>query len=100
VVGAISDYYTGDGYIARALLVRLKARGVIPIHIDAGYPLMNSRRIHTPIMSSDQVTFTVGGESHVMKDGELWEINNARPHHVVNQGEQSRVHLIIDWVPT
>ena len=65
MVEAISDYYTGDGFVARALFVRLKAHGAIPIHVDAGYPLMN-----------------------------------ARPHQVVNQGDQSRVHLIIDWVPT
>jgi quercetin dioxygenase-like cupin family protein len=61
---------------------------------------MNARRIHTAITSNDQVVFTVGGEPRVMNEGELWEINNARPHQVVNQGDQSRVHLIIDWVPT
>lgn len=100
MVEAISDYYTGDGFVARALFVRLKAHGAIPIHVDAGYPLMNARRIHTAITSNDQVVFTVGGEPRVMEEGELWEINNARPHQVVNQGDQSRVHLIIDWVPT
>ena len=34
-----------------------------------------------------------------MSQGELWEINNARPHAVVNKGEEGRVHLIVDWVP-
>jgi hypothetical protein len=100
VVRSVSDYYTGDGYIVRALLVRLKGQGVIPPHVDNGYSLLNCRRIHIPIQSTDGVEFTVGGEQRVMKEGELWEINNAREHSVVNRSDQERVHLIIDWVPT
>jgi len=96
---SISDYYTGDGYVVRAILVRLKPQGVIPTHIDTGYSLMNCRRIHIPIHSTERVEFIVGGEPQVMKEGELWEINNAREHSVVNKGDQGRVHLIVDWVP-
>ncbi len=100
VVERISDYFTGDGYLVRALLVRLKPRGKIPAHVDKGYLLMNSRRIHIPITSNDQVLFSVGNEMRVMKEGELWEINNARIHSVENNSDRGRVHLIIDWVPT
>ncbi len=99
LIETISDYYTGDGYVVRAILVRLKARGTIPKHVDTGYTLMNCRRVHMPVVSTDQVEFTVGGEHQVMKEGELWEINNAREHSVVNKGDEGRVHLIIDWVP-
>ncbi len=100
VIRSVSDYYTGDGYVVRALLVRLKPRGVIPPHIDTGHSLLNCRRIHIPVLSTEGVEFTVGGERRVMKEGELWEINNAREHSVVNRGDKERVHLIIDWVPT
>ena len=61
---------------------------------------MNSRRIHIPLVTTDNVDFTVGGEQRAMREGELWEINNAREHSVVNRGVERRVHLIIDWVPT
>ncbi len=98
-IETISDYYTGDGYVVRAILVRLKARGTIPSHVDTGYSLMRCRRIHMPVASTDQVEFTVGGERQVMREGELWEINNAREHSVVNKGNDCRVHLIVDWVP-
>ncbi len=97
---AISDYFTGDGYAVRALLVRLMPRGKIPAHVDTGYSLMNARRVHIPITSNDQVLFSVGNETRVMKEGELWEINNARVHSVENESDRGRVHLIIDWVPT
>jgi Aspartyl/Asparaginyl beta-hydroxylase len=99
LVETINDFYTGDGYVVRAILVRLKGRGTIPTHVDTGYTLMNCRRIHMPVVSTDQVEFTIGGEQQVMKAGELWEINNAREHSVVNKGDDGRVHLIIDWVP-
>ena len=91
--------YTGKGYTVRALLVNLKAGGQIPAHDDTGYSLMASCRVHVPIISHDKVIFTIGGEPKVMKEGELWEVNNARIHSVVNQGESDRVHLILDWVP-
>ena len=99
VTETIRDYYTGDGYVVRAILVRLKAGGVIPKHVDAGYTLMSCRRIHMPIISTDEVEFAVGGERQAMNEGELWEINNAREHSVVNKGDDCRVHLIVDWVP-
>ena len=99
VIETIRDYYTGDGYMVRAILVRLKARGTIPKHVDAGYSLMSCRRIHMPIVSAGKVEFTVGGEQQVMNEGELWEINNAREHSVINHGDGGRVHLIVDWVP-
>jgi hypothetical protein len=31
-----------------------------------------------------------------MKAGELWEINNHQLHSVENNGEEDRIHLIID----
>ena len=84
VIQSLSDYYTGDGYVVRALLVRLKPQGVIPPHIDTGFSLLNCRRVHIPVISTEGVEFTVGGEQRVMKEGELWEINNARERRPVS----------------
>lgn len=97
---SISDYYTGDGYVVRALIVRLKAQGAIPPHVDQGYSLLHCRRIHIPIKTTESVVFTVGGEQKALKEGEVWEINNAREHSVFNHSDQTRIHLIVDWVPT
>ena len=98
VIETIADYFTGEGFISRALLVRLRAGGRIHPHVHSGYPLMESRRIHIPLLTNSEVYFTVGGESRAMAEGELWEIDNARTHGVENTSDQSRVHLIIDWV--
>ena len=96
----IAGYFTGDGFSVRVLLVNLKPGGRIRPHIDTGFSLMNCCRVHVPISSNDLVGFTVGGEKRAMKEGEMWEVNNARTHSVENMGETDRVHLIIDWIPT
>jgi hypothetical protein len=96
----IADYYTGQGYMVRALLVNLKTGGRIRPHVDTGFSLMNCCRVHIPITSNERVVFTINDEVKVMKEGEMWEVNNARTHAVENQGETDRVHLIIDWIPT
>jgi hypothetical protein len=34
-----------------------------------------------------------------MKEGEIWEVNNDKKKHSVhNNGDEDRVHLLIDWV--
>jgi hypothetical protein len=96
----ISGYFTGSGYVVRALLVNLKPQGKIRAHVDTGFSLMNSCRVHIPVTTNDRVVFSVGDETRAMKGGEMWEVNNARTHSVENLGETDRVHLIIDWIPT
>lgn len=95
----ISDFYGGEGHIVRALFAKLHAGGKILPHIDRVYSLLNCHRIHLPIITSDDVWFSVGGEAINMPVGELVEINNATVHSVENKGDEDRIHLIIDWVP-
>jgi Flp pilus assembly protein TadD/quercetin dioxygenase-like cupin family protein len=99
VVDYIANYYRNNGFIVRAMLARLEAGGEIPRHTDAGYSLMNCHRVHLPIITSEKVDFFVGGETVQMREGELWEINNATEHAVSNNGTEDRVHLIVDWMP-
>ena len=98
-VDYIAKYYQNNGFVVRLLLARLLAGGKIPKHTDAGYSLLNCHRVHIPIITNDKVVFTVGGEEKNMQVGELWEINNGLVHTVENQGDEDRIHLIIDWMP-
>jgi hypothetical protein len=35
-----------------------------------------------------------------MKEGEIWEINNnEKEHSVENNGNEDRIHLLIDFLP-
>lgn len=92
---------TGEnGKIMRALLVKLTAGESIRPHVDSvGFSLVICRRIHIPIQTNDNCFFTVGDDRRNLKLGELWEINNDKKRHSVeNLGETDRVHLIVDWV--
>jgi quercetin dioxygenase-like cupin family protein len=51
-----------------------------------------------PVITTEGVIFTVGGEPRSLPAGEIWEINNTREHSVENTSDRDRVHLIVDWV--
>ena len=90
----------GEGYIVRCILVKLKARKSIPSHVDGTMSFTLAKRIHVPIVTTDEVVFTVGGEVKKMREGEMWEINNSQKRHSVhNKSSHDRIHLIIDYVP-
>ncbi len=86
------------GYFVRANLVRLQSGGKITEHTDNNFSLVHSHRVHLPVITNDQVEFTVGGETLNMKEGALYEINNRRMHSVRNAGSEDRIHLILDYV--
>ena len=86
------------GYFVRASLVKLMAGRDIAAHRDMNFSLTHSHRVHLPIITNDEVWFTVGKESINMREGDLYEVNNRRIHSVVNKGTEDRVHLILDFV--
>ncbi len=88
----------GLGYFIRATLVKLKAGCGITAHQDLNFSLTHSHRVHLPIITNDDVWFTVGNEALNIKEGQLIEINNRRMHSVENKGSADRVHLILDFV--
>jgi hypothetical protein len=78
--------------------VKLMAGRDIAAHRDMNFSLTHSHRVHLPIITNDEVWFTVGKESINMREGDLYEVNNRRIHSVVNKGTEDRVHLILDFV--
>jgi hypothetical protein len=99
LLDTIANHFQHNGFVVRVVFAKLQGHGRIPVHADIGYSLLKCHRIHVPIVSNDQSFFTVGGERKVMREGEMWEINNATLHEVDNQSDDDRIHLIIDWTP-
>ena len=94
----ISNY--GKGKIIRILITQLKPYSNIKPHRDFGQSLTEVKRTHIPLVTNPGVFFIVGDESIYMKQGEIWEINNAgKDHSVVNNTPHPRIHLIIDYLP-
>lgn len=88
----------GPGYFVRASLVRLNPGGEIAPHQDLNFSLAHSHRVHLPVVTNENVRFSVGGEMRNLGEGEIYEINNRRLHRVSNLGAEGRVHLILDFV--
>jgi hypothetical protein len=86
-----------DKFINKCILVRLRPNSEIAQHYDSGLSLIKSHRLHVPIITNDDVFFTVGSETVNMKEGVVYEINNDKQlHSVVNNSDYDRIHLIFD----
>ncbi|MCB1182873.1 aspartyl/asparaginyl beta-hydroxylase domain-containing protein [bacterium] len=53
-------------------------------------------RLHIPIITNDRVIFTVGGKQYHLGEGRLHYVNFTKVHYVRNDGDQPRVHLVLD----
>ncbi|MFY0631612.1 MAG: aspartyl/asparaginyl beta-hydroxylase domain-containing protein [Flavobacteriaceae bacterium] len=78
-------------------LLRLMPNSQIKPHTDhmLGYE-NNNFRIHIPITTNDQITFTLNNQELNMQPGECWYTNVNFIHSVFNKGKTDRVHLVID----
>ena len=85
------------GEFKRVLLHKLKAGKNISEHTDVNHHLETSRRVHIPIVTNNDIKFTVNEKVVSMKCGTIVEINNNLPHSVLNNSLVDRVHLIVDW---
>ncbi|MFT4629508.1 MAG: hypothetical protein ACI9WC_000818 [Arenicella sp.] len=100
VLAQLEKAFGEDGTFIRIILARLEAGAQIEHHVDKGYSLLNSNRVHIPLITNKDVAFYVGGETKNLQAGDIWEINNATVHAVHNKSKHHRVHLIIDWTPS
>jgi Rps23 Pro-64 3,4-dihydroxylase Tpa1-like proline 4-hydroxylase len=87
------------GQSARILLIKLNAKSEVFAHKDSGDYLSRVRRFHIPIITNEEVYYTVGEEEIHMKQGDCYEINNLNLHSVKNNSDLDRVHLLIDIMP-
>jgi aspartyl/asparaginyl beta-hydroxylase (cupin superfamily) len=78
-------------------LLRLGPGASIREHrdIDLGYEI-GEVRIHVPITTSPEVTFSLDGSPVDMRAGEAWYLDLSLPHRVDNAGDGARVHLVVD----
>lgn len=83
--------------LRRSMLVLLPGKCSVKQHVDTGYHLFNTHRLHIPILTNDQVVFTVNQTVVPMKEGAIIEINNNVWHKVENKSSEKRIHLILDY---
>jgi len=94
----LKTHFFNSGEIGRILLAKLKPNCTIPPHQDHGPHLEKCRRLHIPLITNDNVDFIVDDKSHNLKEGFVYEFDNTRTHHVTNNSDEERIHLIVDWI--
>jgi hypothetical protein len=82
----------------RSRLMRLAPGSVVPPHIDTHFYWRRHMRLHIPIVTTPDVSFSCRGETVHMAAGECWLFDTFSNHYVRNGGTTSRVHLVLDTV--
>lgn len=84
--------------VGRSRLMRLSGHAEVKRHVDQGYYWIERVRVHIPIVTQPTVRFDCGDATINMAEGECWIFDTWRQHRVINDAEQSRIHLVIDTV--
>lgn len=95
----ISRCYPPGGTVIRAMAAKLLAGNVITTHTDKHPSFHCGHRIHVPISTNPRVRFMIDGQPYQLQVGEAYEINNQKPHSVMNKGNEDRITFIFDYVP-
>lgn len=84
--------------LGRVVITKLKPGGTIYPHADTGlYSETPDRsRYHLVLRSVAGSNFHCGAETVHMAPGELWWFDAQAPHSVQNNGNDDRLHLLID----
>jgi quercetin dioxygenase-like cupin family protein len=89
--------FIGGTKAVQAMLTRMKPQSTIARHKDRGEVTKASHRIHVPIITNQQCIFTIENDEKHLQAGSVWLIDNTdRFHSVRNDGNEHRIHLIVD----
>ena len=93
----VNAHYPQNGQVIRAMLAKLVAGGVIGRHRDEHPSFAIGHRVHVPLITNDQVDFTINDEVFHLAEGVAYEVSNLDYHSVVNRSTEDRVHFIFDY---
>lgn len=89
-----------NGTLGRAKIVCLPAGHKVYPHIDRGEYYLLRDRYHFVLKSSLGSWLRAGAEEIRMHEGELWWFDNKQLHEAFNDGDEDRIHLIFDVLPS
>jgi hypothetical protein len=87
-----------DATWGRSRLMGLEAGSIVPEHVDVHYYWRTHFRVHIPVVTNPDVSFTCAGETVHMQAGECWLLDSFFRHSVANRGSETRIHLVLDTV--
>ncbi len=87
-----------EAVIGRVRLMRLSGRAEVHAHVDTDYYWNERVRVHVPILTQPSVRFSCADAQVNMAAGECWIFDTWRMHHVSNDNDSPRIHMVVDTV--
>jgi hypothetical protein len=94
---AVAPYGYANAEFPRVMLARMAPGGVIHPHRDRNPAAKWPHKIHVPLVTNPQVTFSIDGVGHHFVEGQAVEVSNMAVHAVENAGDTDRIHLIFEY---
>jgi hypothetical protein len=82
----------------RAMIINLPSNTAQDWHVDPRVMHELSHRVHVALYTNANSVLEIEHQQQHFAVGEVWEINNLRPHRANNRGTSNRIHLITDWM--
>jgi hypothetical protein len=95
VVNEVLEFMPNFTPVRGEVVNLLPGKELIP-HIDIYWFHKHSRRIHIPIYTNTLCSQIFEEREHHLEVGNAYEINNRILHSARNNGDESRIHIIID----
>lgn len=84
----------------RAIVARLLPHGLIPIHTDTPRYFRGTVRLSIQVVADGVQRLFCNGLWYDMAPGEVWAIDNLRPHAIHNSGDGPRINVLVDYLPS
>lgn len=84
----------------RAIVARLHSHGLIPIHTDTPRFFRGTVRLSIQVDADGLQRLYCNGLWYDLAPGEVWAVDNLRPHGVRNSGARPRSNVICDYLPS
>jgi hypothetical protein len=97
VVKHLENFYDFTEQVS--FMAKLEPKGKIHRHQDSGEFLERIHRVHIPLITNNDCFYIVDEVELNMQVGTVYEIDNTRIHGVVNNGDDYRIHLVINLYP-
>jgi hypothetical protein len=84
----------------RAIVARLAPGGLIPIHTDTARFFGDTLRLSIQVAREGPCRLYCDARWYDLGAGEVWAIDNLRPHGIHNGGARPRVNVLVDYLPS
>lgn len=83
-------------HLGGILITRIQPESSVLPHTDKGWhPEFYNCKLYVVLETNPKCWFRVEEEVAVMKQGDVWKVDNTKEHEVVNDGDTERMTLII-----